>query len=46
VRRTAGHCLVCFRPALVYNPRRSDRLRIEFAAIADGYRHSVSLIAK
>jgi hypothetical protein len=46
VRRSAGHCLVCFRPALVYNPRRGDRLRIEFTAIADGYRHTVTLIAK
>jgi RES domain-containing protein len=46
VRRSAGHCLVCFRPALVYNPRRGDRLRIQFTAIADGYRHTVTLIAK
>jgi hypothetical protein len=46
VRRSSGHCLVCFRPALVYNPRRGDRLRIEFTAIADGYRHTVTLIAK
>jgi RES domain-containing protein len=46
VRRPAGHCLVCFRPALVYNPRRSDRLRIEFTAIADGYHHTATLVAK
>jgi hypothetical protein len=37
---------VCFRPALVYSPRRSDRMRIEFTAITDGYRHSVTLMAK
>jgi hypothetical protein len=46
VRRSAGHCVVCFRPALVYNPRPGDRMRIEFTAITDGYRHSVTLLAK
>jgi hypothetical protein len=31
---------------LVYNPRCGDRLRVEFTAISDGYRHTVTLIAK
>jgi hypothetical protein len=43
---SSGHCLVCFCPALVYNPRCGDRLRVEFTAIAEGYRHTVTLIAK
>jgi hypothetical protein len=43
---SAGHCLVCFRSALVYSPRRGDRRRIEFSATTDGYRHSVTLPAK
>ncbi len=45
VRRPGGPCLVCFRPALVYHPRRGDRLAIEFRAGKQGYRHSVIPIA-
>jgi len=45
VRRIGGLCLVCFRPALVYNPRRGERLRLDFAASDDGYRHTVTLVA-
>jgi hypothetical protein len=44
--RRSGQRVVCFRPALVYNPRPGDRMRIEFTAITDGYRHSVTLLAK
>jgi RES domain-containing protein len=32
VRRPAGQCLVCFRPALVYNVRRGDRLQLTLKA--------------
>jgi RES domain-containing protein len=32
VRRAAGQCLACFRPALVYNVRRGDRLQITLCA--------------
>lgn len=32
VRRAEGHCLVCFRPALVYNVRRGDRLQFTLHA--------------
>jgi len=36
--RRAGHtCLVCFRPALVYRPRRDIRLEIVFEAAEVGY---------
>ncbi len=36
--RRAGHaCLVCFRPALVYRPRRDVRLEIVFEAAEVGY---------
>jgi RES domain-containing protein len=32
VRRPAGQCIVCFRPALVYNVRRGDRLELTLRA--------------
>lgn len=32
VRRPSGQCIVCFRPALVYNVRRGDRLQITLRA--------------
>ncbi len=32
VRRTGGRCLVCFRPALVYNVRRGRRLQFTVRA--------------
>jgi RES domain-containing protein len=32
VRRAAGQCVVCFRPALVYNVRRGDRLELTLRA--------------
>ena len=41
VRRIGARCLVCFRPALVYHPRRAVRLEISFAASAAGYEHQV-----
>jgi RES domain-containing protein len=41
VRRKGFRCLVCFRPALVYNPRRGKRLEIRFKATAEGYEHEV-----
>jgi RES domain-containing protein len=41
VRRKGARCLVCFRPALVYNPRRADRLEITLVASAEGYEHEV-----
>lgn len=44
VRRTGSRCLVCFRPALVYNPRRSERLEIRFKATSTGYEHRVRSI--
>ena len=41
VRRERSRCLVCFRPALVYHPRRAKRLEIRFKAAATGYEHRV-----
>lgn len=32
VRRPSGQCIVCFRPALVYNVRRGDRLQMTLTA--------------
>ena len=41
VRRKGHRCLVCFRPALVYRPRRETRLEITFTATPDSYRHRI-----
>jgi hypothetical protein len=41
VRRKGFRCIVCFRPALVYNPRRGKRLEITFRATSNGYKHRV-----
>ncbi|MBV8437475.1 MAG: hypothetical protein JOY95_08195 [Silvibacterium sp.] len=32
-RRLGGKCLVCFRPALVYNVRRGKRLQFTVRAV-------------
>jgi RES domain-containing protein len=45
VRREGYRCLVCFRPALVYNPRRAERLEIRFKATNTGYEHRVCAIS-
>jgi RES domain-containing protein len=44
VRRIGSRCLVCFRPALVYNPRRAERLEIAFKATSTGYDHQVRTV--
>ncbi len=41
VRRKGARCLVCFRPALVYNPRLGERIELEFVATKTGYKHQV-----
>jgi hypothetical protein len=41
VRREGFQCLACFRPALVYHPRRAKRLEIAFKATVAGYEHRV-----
>jgi hypothetical protein len=41
VRSRRAQCIACFRPALVYNPHRSDRLEITFTATVKGYGHSL-----
>ena len=45
VRRPGHSCLVCFRPALVYNPRRSERFEITFKASGEGYEYQVDAIS-
>ncbi len=42
VRRAGARCLACFRPALVYNPRRSGCFEISFTFAGSGYLHHVS----
>jgi hypothetical protein len=44
VRYRGAKCIACFRPALVYNPHRSERLEITFTANETGYDHSVRLV--
>ena len=41
VRYRRAQCIVCFRPALVYNPHRSQRLEIAFTANKTGYTTAV-----
>jgi RES domain-containing protein len=40
VRYQGSKCIVCFRPALVYNPHRSERLEIVLTANKTGYDHA------
>lgn len=44
VRRKGHHCVVCFRPALIYNPHRDLRLEMTFTAVPSGYEHRVRQI--
>lgn len=44
VRRRGSRCLVCFRPALVYNPHRGQRLEITFQFSSTGYSHQAHTI--
>ena len=44
VRRTPRLCLACFRPALVYNPRRESRYAIQLTREKGAYSVSVSEI--
>jgi RES domain-containing protein len=41
VRHKGGTCLACFRPALVYEPRRGARYEVRLQAVKDGYKTSV-----
>lgn len=41
VRYRGSKCIACFRPALVYNPHRSERLEITLTASQTGYDHAV-----
>ena len=45
VRYRGARCIACFRPALVYNPRRSERLEITLTANAAGYEHRVRKVS-
>lgn len=42
VRKKGGRCLVCFRPALVYRPRRAKRYLLSFHWRRDHYRQEVN----
>jgi RES domain-containing protein len=44
VRHKGGTCLACFRPALVYQPRRAERYEIRLRAMQDGYKRAVRVI--
>lgn len=44
VRDKGGKCLACFRPALVYQPRRARRYEIHLRGVEGGYERSVKVI--
>jgi hypothetical protein len=44
VRHRGGACVACFRPALVYQPRRAERYEIRLQAAKDGYKKAVTII--
>lgn len=46
VRRADSRCLVCFRPALVYHPRRGKRLELKLKATEAGYYSRVRTLPK
>jgi RES domain-containing protein len=41
VRRADQNCFACFRPALVYHPRREQRLELSLSFTGEGYGHQV-----
>jgi len=45
VRRARHYCLVCFRPALVYNPRRGASFELTLRASATGYDRKIRRLA-
>ncbi len=45
VRRPRHYCLVCFRPALVYDPRRGASLELTLKASPTGYARKVRRLA-
>lgn len=45
VRKKGGRCLVCFRPALVYRPRRDRRYLLSFRWERNRYRQEVHPVA-
>jgi RES domain-containing protein len=45
VRRPGYECVVCFRPALVYNPTQGERLELTLTASEAGYSSTVRAIS-
>ena len=45
VRRAKHYCLACFRPALVYDPRRGSSLELTLKASPSGYTRKVRRLA-
>lgn len=46
VRRKGGHCLVCFRPALVYAPRPGERYELRLKLEGPAYKTTVRQIGR
>jgi RES domain-containing protein len=44
VRHKGGTCLACFRPALVYQPRRAESYELRLQAVKDGYKTAVRTV--
>lgn len=44
VRHQGGACLVCFRPPLVYQPRRAERYEVRLRIAKEGYKPTFQVI--
>jgi hypothetical protein len=44
VRHKGGTCLACFRPALVYQPRRAERYEVRLRMAQEGYKPTFQVI--
>jgi RES domain-containing protein len=44
VRHNGGVCLACFRPALIYQPRRAQRYQIRLHAVKNRYTTTTTII--
>ena len=46
VRRSGGHCVVCFRPALVYRPRQAGRYELHLKLEGTAYKTTMRSIRR
>jgi hypothetical protein len=46
VRRSGARCVACFRPALVYRPRRAVRIELTLSSMGDAYASSTRTVTE